>query len=146
MHYTTGSTARVFVIRFEEGDSIYGQIEMLCSKENVHAGIVWVVGGVKNGTFVVGPRDQLKRPLDPILESFTEAHEILGIGTIFQNEQGEPKLHMHAGAGKESHTVIGCPRKGLDCWLVTEAILMELNGVDAKRVQDGTGLELLKIL
>ncbi|NLG18765.1 MAG: DUF296 domain-containing protein [Fibrobacter sp.] len=146
MNYTSGTAGRVFVLRFEEDDPVYKSIEDLCEKESVEAGVIWVIGGVKNGGVVVGPRDDSERPLNPEVEKFTEAHEIIGTGTIFRNEENKPVLHMHAGAGRGKHQLIGCPRKGLQCWLVTEAVLMEIKGADARRVKDGSGAELLKIL
>ncbi|NLP02556.1 MAG: DUF296 domain-containing protein [Fibrobacter sp.] len=146
MQYSSGSTGRTFVLRFEENDTIYKEIENLCEKESVEAGVIWIIGGVKNGGVVVGPGNDSERPLRPQVEQFTEAHEIIGTGTIFRNEENKPVLHMHAGAGRGKHQVIGCPRKGLECWLVTEAVLLEIKGALAGRVKDESGAELLKVL
>jgi len=135
------------VLQFEEGDSIYNEIEKVAQNENIHSGIVWVIGGVKNGKVVVGPKNDKQLPPDPLVESFSDAREIAAIGTLFENEQNLPELHMHASIGKGTEPLVGCPRLGLDCWLITEAVILELLNVDAKRIKDDKkGLELLRIL
>ncbi|MDO5575942.1 MAG: DUF296 domain-containing protein [Fibrobacter sp.] len=147
MKYTKGSIGRTFVLQFEEGDSIYSEIEKTAQIENIHSGIIWIIGGVKNGNVVVGPKNDKELPPDPLVESFTDGREIAAIGTIFQNEQNQPKLHLHASIGKGTKPLVGCPRLGLDCWLITEAVILELVNVDARRIKDpAKGLELLKVL
>ncbi|HLV33033.1 MAG TPA: DUF296 domain-containing protein [Chitinispirillaceae bacterium] len=147
MKYSKGSIGRTFVLQFEEGDSIYNEIEKVAQNENIHSGIVWVIGGVKNGKVVVGPKNDKQLPPDPLVESFSDAREIAAIGTLFENEQNLPELHMHASIGKGTEPLVGCPRLGLDCWLITEAVILELLNVDAKRIKDDKkGLELLRIL
>jgi predicted DNA-binding protein with PD1-like motif len=125
---------------------VYQTIQDVAAKENVGAGVVFVVGGVKNGAVVVGPADQDERPLRPTVKKFDDAREIAGVGTLFKNEAGELKLHMHASIGKGAEQIVGCPRNGLDCWLVTEIIILELTGVSAIRAKEASGMELLKIL
>jgi predicted DNA-binding protein with PD1-like motif len=81
-----------------------------------------------------------------IEERFSDAREIVGFGTIFTNSKGEPRLHMHAAIGKGTAVIAGCPRKGADCWLVDEVIVLEIDGVSARRaVEAKSGLELLSI-
>lgn len=135
------------MLQFEEGDSIYNEIEKVAQNEKIHSGIVWVIGGVKNGKVVVGPKNDKQLPPDPLVESFSDAREIAAIGTLFENEQNLPELHMHASIGKGTEPLVGCPRLGLDCWLITEAVILELLNIDAKRIKDDKkGLELLRIL
>ncbi|MDG5814465.1 DNA-binding protein [Chitinispirillales bacterium ANBcel5] len=145
MEYTTGTIGRCIVMRLEEDDAVYECIETVARKEDIECGAILVIGGVKNGGVVVGPSDQNQRPLKPIVKKFSNAHEIAGIGTLFRNEANEPVLHMHASLGKEDSPIVGCPREGLDCWLVNEIILLEIKGIDAKRVKEQSGLELLKL-
>jgi len=147
MEYTTGAVGRCVCIRLHEGDPVYGSIQSVAEKEGIAAGVVVVVGGVKNGAVVVGPVDQDERPLKTIVKKFNDAREIAGVGTLFKNETGEMKLHLHASIGKGSEPIVGCPRLGLDCWLVTEAIILELVGLNAIRAKEGAeGLELLTFL
>jgi predicted DNA-binding protein with PD1-like motif len=146
MEYTTGAVGRCICIRLHEGDPVYKSIQDVAAKESVSAGVVFVIGGVKNGSVVVGPVDQNERPLRTIVEEFSDAREIAGVGTLFKNEEGELKLHLHASVGKGASPIVGCPRLGLDCWLVNEVIILELVGVNAVRAKEASGLELLKFL
>ncbi|MDR3013709.1 MAG: DNA-binding protein [Chitinispirillales bacterium] len=146
MEYTTGAVGKCICIRLHDGDPVYGSIQDVAAKEGVDAGVVIVVGGVQNGAVVTGPVDQNERPLRTTVEKFADAREIAGIGTLFKNESGELKLHMHASIGKGTDPIVGCPRLGLDSWLVTEVIILELTGINAIRAKEASGLELLKIL
>jgi predicted DNA-binding protein with PD1-like motif len=125
---------------------VYGSIQDVAAKERVEAGVVLVVGGVQNGAVVTGPIDQNERPLRTVVEKFADAREVAGVGTLFKNEAGELKLHMHASIGKGTNPIVGCPRLGLDCWLVTEIVILELKGISAVRAKEASGLELLKFL
>ncbi|MFP4163009.1 MAG: PPC domain-containing DNA-binding protein [Chitinispirillaceae bacterium] len=145
MEYTTGSVGRCIVIRLHEDDAVYSSIEKVATDENIDNGLVFMVGGVKNGGVVVGPQNQDERPLKPTLERFADAREIAGTGTLFRNDEGTPKLHLHAAIGKGNAPLVGCPRQGLDCWLITEVVIIEITGIDARRVKEAGGLELLKI-
>ncbi len=145
MEYTTGSIGRTIVMRLHEDDHVYECIESVAQHEAISSGIVFIIGGVKNGGVVVGPTEQNERPLNPLVERFEDAREIAGIGTLFKNKEGIPKLHMHASIGKGRAPLVGCPRKGLDCWLVSEIIIIEMTGINAGRVPESSGLELLKV-
>jgi predicted DNA-binding protein with PD1-like motif len=133
-------------MRLHEGDGVYDAIQSVAVKEGINAAAVFVIGGVKNGAVVVGPIDADERPLKTIVKRFEDAREIAGIGTLFKNEAGEMKLHLHASIGKGSEPIVGCPRLSLDCWLVTEVIILELTGISAVRAKESGGLELLKFL
>ena len=146
MEYTTGAVGKCVCIRLHEGDPVYESVQSIAAKENISAGVVFAVGGVKNGAVVAGPIDQDERPLRTTIECFSDARELVGVGTLFKNEEGEPKLHMHASIGKGTMPITGCPRLGLDCWLVTEIIILELTGISAVRAKEASGLELLKFL
>jgi predicted DNA-binding protein with PD1-like motif len=146
MEYTTGAVGRCVCIRLHEDDKVYDSIQNVAEKEGIDSAAVFVIGGVKNGAVVVGPNDQDERPLNTIVKRFDDAREIAGIGTLFKNEAGEVKLHLHASIGKGSEPIVGCPRIGLDCWLVTEVIILEMLGLNAVRAKEAGGLELLKFL
>jgi predicted DNA-binding protein with PD1-like motif len=133
-------------MRLHEGDKVYDSIQTVADKEGLSAAVVFVIGGVKNGAVVVGPVDQDERPLKTIVKRFDDGREIVGIGTLFKNEAGEIKLHTHASIGKGSDTITGCPRIGLDSWLVTEVVMLELVGLSAVRAKEAGGLELLTFL
>jgi predicted DNA-binding protein with PD1-like motif len=146
MEYEIGRAGRIVVMRLHDGDPIYASIEGMAQKERITSAAVWLVGGIKNGGVVVGPKAQDVFPLEVMEERFSDAREIVGFGTIFTNSKGEPKLHMHAAIGKGSKVIAGCPRKGADCWLVDEVVLLEIEGLSARRLAEAKcGLELLSI-
>jgi predicted DNA-binding protein with PD1-like motif len=146
MEYSIGQVGRSVVMRLSEGDPIYESILTVARNEGIAHAVVWAIGGVKNGGVVVGPRDQNERPLKTVVERFSDARELVGIGTVFPGAGGQPRLHLHAAIGKGREPLVGCPREGLECWLVTEIVLMELVGVDATRMKDSSGLELLRCM
>jgi len=146
MNYSVGTTGRVIVLRLSDGEAIYPAIESVAAKETIANAMVWIIGGMKNGAVVVGPKDATKVPLETMQEVFSDEREIVGVGTLFLSSENKPKLHMHAGIGKGAKPIVGCPRMGADCWLVGEVVIMELVGVKARRVKQEKGsLELLEI-
>ena len=146
MEYEVGRVGKIVVIRLNDGDPMYASIEAAAAKERITSAAVWLVGGIKNAGVVVGPKKEDVFPLEVMEKHFADGREIAAMGTIFTNAKGEPKLHMHAAIGKGDEVVAGCPRKGADCWLVDEVIIMEINGLSARRVvEPKCGLELLSI-
>jgi uncharacterized protein len=146
MKYSTGTVGRIITIRFEDGDAIYKGIEKIALDEKIESGVVWMVGGVKNGGVVVGPSDDSMPPV-PMAEYFKDPREIVGIGTLFLDDTNIPSLHLHASIGKGTAPLTGCPRKGLDCWLITEAIIMEIKGAAVRRLKNAkSGFSLMEIV
>jgi predicted DNA-binding protein with PD1-like motif len=73
-------------------------------------------------------------------------HEVCGVGTIFADEEGKPKLHMHASFGRNENTITGCVRMGVDVWRIGEVVVLELAGARARRAKDkDTDFEFLEI-
>ena len=145
MQYQIGNPGRIVVARLEEGDGIYHCIEKICTNEAIESAVFWIIGGVKNVEVVTGPKDHTARPLEAMVAHLDGVQEILGTGTVFRNEENLPKVHMHASFGHDSHTVTGCPRVNLDCWLINELVIQEIMGIDAKRLKTSTGYELLTL-
>lgn len=146
MDYQVGKIGRTVVARLFEGENIYAEIEGLASKENIRCAAVLLVGGIRRGKVVVGPVST--NPTDPIEPNFTEfddAREIVGVGTIFCDDVG-PKMHLHAGIGRGSEAIVGCPRGGASVFCVLEAVIIELADIDATRAMDPQiGLKLLTL-
>jgi len=96
---------------------------------------------------VVGPKDGTVFPPEPMVTLLKGVHEGCGVGTIFADEQGKPKLHMHASFGRNDNTVTGCVRLGVDVWQIGEVVVLELAGASAKRSKNReTGFELLEVV
>ncbi|NQT71259.1 MAG: DNA-binding protein [Chloroflexi bacterium] len=146
MKYSEGKIGRVFVIKFEDGDRLPEALEEFAADHNVLRGTCIMVGGIADGSkIVVGPEDGNVRPPVPIPFEISGAHEVAGVGTLFPNSEGKPVLHMHAALGREGRTHTGCIRLGVEAWLVTEVILLEIINNTAQRVIDPeTGFELLE--
>lgn len=144
MQYSQGSIGRVFTLRLEDGERVPDVIEQFAKEHDIKTAMCTLLGGIDKGNIVVGPKDGKAPVIDPILHPINGAHEVLGMGTLFPNEDGEPVLHMHAALGREGRTHTGCIRPGLDVWLVGEVIIMEIQGTDMLRKKEAkSGLALL---
>jgi predicted DNA-binding protein with PD1-like motif len=144
MEYQTGKVGRVLVARMFDGEDVYAQIEALAAKEKIQSAVLWLVGGLKSAKVVVGPKSPTGR-IEPMFRSFDDAREIAGVGTIFPDESG-PKLHLHAAIGRGDEVLAGCPRGGASVFCVLEAVIVEILGVDGRRVMDEElGLKLLRL-
>lgn len=140
-----GHMGRVFVIRLEDGDVIPGCIERFAEENGVSVGHVILVGGIRDGEVVVGPRRSEERPVQPILLPIKGVHEVVGAGVLAPDEDGKPILHIHAALGRLDKTLTGCLRFGVTTWLLGEIILYEILGTKAARVRDKeSGLALLE--
>ena len=147
MQYAEPEIGRIFVIRLEDGEKLPDTLEEFAREKGVGSGMCLLIGGVRSGgRMVTGPRDQDARPISPIINQLAGVHEIIGAGTIFPDENGCPKLHMHAAAGREGETTSGCIRPGIEIWQVGEVILLELvNCTGCREKDEELGFELLKI-
>jgi len=144
MKYQTGRLGRVIVVRFEDKDDVIAGLAEIAKKEGIKAGTVQIVGGMREGDIVVGPESE-EIPPKPVWKSLGESHEVFGFGTIFW-QGDEPKIHFHGAFGKKEMVKVGCLRKNSETFLVLEAVIIEIEGIDAKRELDPvSGMVLLKI-
>ena len=74
-------------------------------------------------------------PPVPMWRELGESHEILGVGTIFY-QGDEPKVHLHGAFGKRDNVKVGCLREKAETFLVLEAVIVEIEGVNAVRELD----------
>lgn len=130
----------------EDGEIIHEQIELFAQKENVLSASVIVLGGVdKDSILVVGPRESRATRITPQELILDDTHEATGTGSIFPDENGQPKLHLHISCGRNEHSYTGCAQKGVKVWHVLEVIVTELEASKAKRLLDETtGFKLLQ--
>jgi len=145
MNYQVGRTGRVVVARFSDGDDVLGGLIKIARDEEIRAGVLWLVGGVKKGRAVVGPAAEGELPPKPLWFDIGESHEVVATGTVFW-EKDEPKVHLHGAFGKRDAVRAGCLRGESETFLVLEAVVMEIEGVTATREMDpSVGLALLKV-
>jgi predicted DNA-binding protein with PD1-like motif len=144
MKAAEGRIGRVFVLRLEDGDRLPDCVEAFAAEHGVAQGFCALVGGVGSGRIVVGPKDGAAMPPVPVLAELLGAHEAAAVGTLFPDETGRPKLHMHATFGRGDTVKTGCIRPGIDIWTIGEFVLVEFTGLDLIRKRDAaTGFELL---
>jgi len=144
MRYQVGKTGRVIVARFEDKEDILENISTVAKKEGIRNAIFFLLGGIRQGKIVVGPEtDEI--PPTPVWSEINESHEVMGCGTIFWDEE-EPKVHFHGAFGKKDMVKVGCLREISKTFLVLEAVIIEIEGINAKRKFDPkSGLTLLEL-
>ncbi len=147
MQFTEAKLGRIFLLRLHDGDRLPDVLESFAADNNVSSALCFFIGGVKeNSRVVVGPKDGYALPPDPMVTLLKGVHEACGVGTIFANEEGKPKLHMHASFGRKQNSITGCVRMGVDVWQIGEVVVLELAGAVAHRAKDKeTGFEFLEI-
>lgn len=144
MKYRTGSAGRILVARFEDRDDILKGFEDIARKEDIRSGVIYLLGGIRNGRLVVGPEKD-KIPPKPVWNELGESHEVVGMGTIFWHGD-EPKVHLHGAFGKKASVKVGCLREMSSTFLVLEAVIVEITGIEAVREMDPiSGIALLRL-
>ncbi|NQT24854.1 DNA-binding protein [candidate division KSB1 bacterium] len=147
MKYSEAKQGRVFVIRLEDGDVVHECVEHLAHEKNVQSGALIILGAAEIGSqLVVGPQGEGRTiPIEPNVQILDGVHDVTGTGTLFRNEDGEPKLHLHMAAGRADQTLTGCIQKGVKVWRTMEVVLFELKDTSALRKLDSeTGFHLLE--
>jgi len=143
MQYRQGSYGRVFLLKFEDKDDLLEEIKKLALKEQVKVGTVLLLGGMRTAALVAGPKEPMIPP-EPTWVDFDDGREVLGFGTLLWNGN-EPAIHLHGAIGKGKETFTGCIRRNSSVFLVIEAVITEILGIAAHKVQDEkAGLAMLK--
>ncbi|NCA82076.1 MAG: DNA-binding protein [Opitutae bacterium] len=146
MKFSEAKTGRVFVIRLEDGEIVHECIERFAAAHGItHAALTMHGGGDEGSVLVTGPKEaRCPPPIAPQTTVLGGVHEVVGTGSLFPDEKGNPILHVHLACGRGDRTVTGCIRTGVKTWHVMEVILFELVGCSARRLPDAaTGFELL---
>ncbi len=144
MIYSEGKLGRIFIIRLEDDDKLPDSIEKFAAEHNIKVGQAILIGGIKSGDVIVGPRNNNEMPPDPMAKGLDGVHEVVGVGVLARDKDGKPSLHIHAALGRAGFTVTGCLRSGVKVWKVGEVVLYEILGADVARLPDKeTGFDLL---
>jgi predicted DNA-binding protein with PD1-like motif len=145
MKYQVGETGRVVVARFEDGDDILQGLIDIAKTENIRSAMFSLVGGIKEGKIVVGPKEDVLPPT-PVWKLIDESHESGGVGTIFWYGD-EPRIHFHGIYGKHDMVKTGCLREFAKTFIIMEAVIVELKGIHAVRDLDpASQMVLLKMI
>ncbi len=144
MKYQQGSFGRVFVLKFDDKDDLLAEIKSVAETEKIKAGTIMLLGGLRKAGIVAGPKEAVVPP-DPMWVMTDDGREVLGFGTIFWRGN-EPAIHLHGAVGRGKETITGCIRKESSVYLVVEAVITELLGIDGSRkLDEKTGLVVLDL-
>jgi uncharacterized protein len=144
VHYKQGSFGRVFVLKFEDKDDLLSEIKRVAVAETIKVGTIMLLGGMRSAGLVSGPKEAAIPP-EPMWNNFNDGREVLGFGTLFWNGN-EPVLHLHGAIGRANETLTGCIRKESSVYLVIEAVITEIVGIDARKTwNEKTGMVMLEL-
>ncbi len=147
MKFSECKPGRIFVICLENGDIVHQEIEQFARDQSIKAASLIIIGGAdKDSKLIVGPKAQAETPVSPMTYVLENVHEIVGAGTLFPDQKGNPVLHLHMACGRKSSTKTGCIRNGVKVWHTMEVILFELLESRGRRIFDSeTGFTLLDL-
>ena len=144
MKYSQGTFGRVFLLKFEDKDNLLEEMKKVAIKEKIKVGTIMLLGGMRSAGIVSGPKEAVIPP-DPMWLNVDDGREVLGIGTLFRKGD-DPVIHLHGALGREKETFTGCIRKDSTVYLVVEAVLTEIVGIDARKALDEkTGVVMLEL-
>lgn len=146
MKYQVGEIGKVVLAHFEDGDEIISNLSSIVRKERIKGCIFYLLGGLAEGRIVVGPANDDVRPPEPTWREIVDSHETLAIGTVFWLKD-EPRVHIHGTYGKFDSVKTGCLRDEAKTFLVMEAVILELKGINAVRdIDPDIQMALLKLI
>jgi hypothetical protein len=134
MQYSEGSLGRVFVMRMDHEEELIESLQKLVKEKKIRACTALFLGALRDGRAVTGPKVAVVPPT-PNFEAYDSAWEVFGMATIYPSEEG-PKLHIHSGLGRGRQSLLGCIRDRARVYLIVEAVLFEICGLNAKREWD----------
>jgi predicted DNA-binding protein with PD1-like motif len=144
--YQAGEIGKVILAHFEDGDEIISNLVTIVRKERIKGCIFYLLGGLTEGRIVVGPMNDDVRPPEPTWREIVDSHETVAIGTVFWHGD-EPRVHIHGSYGKFDSVKTGCLRDEAKTFLVLEAVIMELKGINAVReIDPDIQMALLKLI
>jgi predicted DNA-binding protein with PD1-like motif len=143
MQFQEARLGRLFLLKFAHGDDLLQEISQFAVNNNIKAAWLQFLGALKQGKLVTGPEKPQLPPV-PVWQEFSQAWEIIGLGNLFW-EGDTPKLHIHGTLGKGGATLMGCLRQETEVYLVTEALLLEIQGLSAcRRLDETLGVSMLE--
>ncbi len=144
MKYSQGSYGRVFVVKFDDNDNLLESLKKIASAERIKAATIMLLGGMRTAGIVTGPKEAVIPP-EPMWLEVNDGREVIGIGTLFWKGD-EPAIHLHGAMGREKETFTGCIRKDSRVYLVLEAVIAEIIGVNARRsLEEKSGVVMLEL-
>jgi predicted DNA-binding protein with PD1-like motif len=141
MQYTEGSMGRIFYVRIDDGEDFLSTITDFVQEKNIRAGVIQFLGALSGGVMVTGPEQEVLPP-QPHFEQFSGGWELFGYATITPGTTA-PQIHFHGSAGRGKQAMTGCIRQNAKVYIIVEAVIMEITGLDiARQFDQHTGLTL----
>ncbi|MEI8004422.1 MAG: DUF296 domain-containing protein [Methanothrix sp.] len=134
MQYSEGSLGRVFVLRMDHGEDLIESLQKFLHEKKIESCTAFFMGALRDGRAVTGPELPVVPPV-PHFEAYESAWEVFGMATIYPSVEG-PKLHIHSALGRGRQSILGCIRDKAEVYLIVEAVLFEISGLNAERVWD----------
>jgi predicted DNA-binding protein with PD1-like motif len=134
MQYSEGSIGRVFVLRMDHGEDLIESLQKFLQEKKIESCMALFMGALRDGRAVTGPKLPVVPP-SPNYETYESAWEVFGMATIYPSKEG-PKLHIHSGIGRGREAILGCIRDKAEVYLIVEAVLLEICGLNAERAWD----------
>jgi uncharacterized protein len=134
MQYSEGQLGRVFVVRIDDGEDFIVAIQKFIQDTKIQAGSILFLGALRNARMVTGPEEMVIPP-DPHFVMFEGGWETFGIGTIYPGDKG-PMVHYHTSVGRAGHALTGCLRDVATTYIMIEAVVLEINGLNIRRTFD----------
>ena len=134
-----GQTTHLLV--FEKGDEVVEQLRAFAEQEQLTAASFTAIGAFSDvtlGFFVRERRDYKRIPL-------TEQVELLTLAGDIALKDGEPQVHAHVVVGKADGTAWGGHLLEGHVWPTLELVLVESPAELQRRVDEETGLPLMRI-
>jgi predicted DNA-binding protein with PD1-like motif len=141
MQYTEGKLGRVFYLRVDHGEDLLSSLQDFVIEKNISVGFIHLLGALREGSIVTGPKEPVLPP-NPLYESYEGCWEVFGFATITPGKE-QPHIHIHASVGKGNNALTGCLREKATTYIIVEAVIIEIAGVEISCQRDPTtGLEL----
>ena len=134
MQYSEGTVGRVFFLRFDDGEDFIETARSFVEEQSISHGVISFLGALHSAGLVTGPEEAVIPPV-PHRETIEGGWECLGTATIYPGTDG-PSLHLHATAGRGRNAVTGCLRTDCIVYLVVEAVIWEVCGIEGERIHD----------
>ncbi|MBN1596403.1 DNA-binding protein [candidate division FCPU426 bacterium] len=135
MDFVECKPGRIFLLKFMHGDNILDALRNFCKTTGVRSAFFALLGGLQSGAIVTGPKKPVIPPT-PNWVKLKDGWEMLGVGSIFPDDETAVGIHLHTAVGKGSLAKTGCLRKNGRVFIVAEAMLYEIKGTKAHKALD----------
>lgn len=136
---------RTYVVVMDKGDDAAGELVRFARDNAVSAAALTAVGACREATLVYFDRDEMAYQDIPVTEQ-AEVLSLLGdIAVQSGSGRDEPAVHAHAVLGLRDGSTVGGHVKRAIVWPTLEVVVTESPGYLRKRVDEETGLALIRL-